>query len=383
MSILKGAFPPPPEVVPSFDDPVNRISGCITLDTVFLTLISIALTMRLYTRWFIMRASLGLDDSYTLGLGRRRWDIPFASLPEILTLFNIDFYLYIICIVLIKLSILLFYNRIFSSRTTLRYLITFGIVIMTLASIPIIVLSHLTYKPVQHITDLDAPEPEVSLAVPSWYSGILSLATDIYVLVLPMPSVWKLRVPLRHKFRAITIFSLGGLACTASLIRLIETSVMINGDLSWDLAPLGIWAGVEINIGLLCSCLPLFSAFIHHHWTKWKSMWDKLLSKRHSNPSVEGSLVQNTCAWPGQGHSSSEIRDGMHANHELRDMRNLAKAHIPGREPCSARSSPGDLERGTSQYSATRETPVRSLSRTYETMAARDFYVIGPEVEYF
>lgn len=57
-----GALPPPPGVEPNFDNPVDQMAQNIALHTVLLTLSTICVAIRTYTRVRIMASSLGADD---------------------------------------------------------------------------------------------------------------------------------------------------------------------------------------------------------------------------------------------------------------------------------------------------------------------------------
>lgn len=56
-----GALPPPPGVIPNLVDPYSRASTVIIVNAVFLTIGTLFLVMRIYTRAFLSRA-LGADD---------------------------------------------------------------------------------------------------------------------------------------------------------------------------------------------------------------------------------------------------------------------------------------------------------------------------------
>lgn len=56
---------PPPGVEPNFVDPPNQIRENIALHTVCLTLATLGIALRLYTRVLVLRTSLGIDDCKT------------------------------------------------------------------------------------------------------------------------------------------------------------------------------------------------------------------------------------------------------------------------------------------------------------------------------
>ena len=57
-----GALPPPPGVEPNFEDPPSQLHGNIALHASFLSVATIVVAMRLFTRLRILRMKLGIDD---------------------------------------------------------------------------------------------------------------------------------------------------------------------------------------------------------------------------------------------------------------------------------------------------------------------------------
>lgn len=57
-----GALPPPPGIEPNFVDPPSQLHGNIALHTVFLSVATLAVAMRLFTRLYMLRTRLGIDD---------------------------------------------------------------------------------------------------------------------------------------------------------------------------------------------------------------------------------------------------------------------------------------------------------------------------------
>ena len=64
-----GALPPPPGVQPNFVDPENHTKSTIALHTICLTLATLFVVIRIYTRQFI-NGKLGLDDCKYFSQGK-------------------------------------------------------------------------------------------------------------------------------------------------------------------------------------------------------------------------------------------------------------------------------------------------------------------------
>ena len=66
-TMIIGALPPPPGVVPNFVDPVNHMKNAIALHTIMLSAVTLCISIRVYARYHIQK-ELGLDDCKSLYL---------------------------------------------------------------------------------------------------------------------------------------------------------------------------------------------------------------------------------------------------------------------------------------------------------------------------
>lgn len=81
--------------------------------------------------------------------------------------------------------------------------------------------------------------------------------TDIAVAVLPLPVIKTLNLPKAQKLALTFVFCLGGITCVVSLMRLQSLyAVSVSEDISWDNPMAALWSNLEVNIGIICSCLP-------------------------------------------------------------------------------------------------------------------------------
>jgi hypothetical protein len=81
--------------------------------------------------------------------------------------------------------------------------------------------------------------------------------TDIAVAVLPLPVIKTLNLPRAQKLALTFVFCLGGITCVVSLMRLQSLyAVSVSEDISWDNPMAALWSNLEVNIGIICSCLP-------------------------------------------------------------------------------------------------------------------------------
>lgn len=87
--------------------------------------------------------------------------------------------------------------------------------------------------------------------------------TDILILILPLPCIWSLQMPVRHRLAVCGIFLTGALtvgAGTAKLVAfrwIIEQTNGDNLDITFIETPLIYWPMVESSLGIIGACLPL------------------------------------------------------------------------------------------------------------------------------
>ncbi|RYC56704.1 hypothetical protein CHU98_g9511 [Xylaria longipes] len=274
-----GALPPPPGIEPNFIDPPSQRDRNIALHTVLLSLVTILLVVRLYTRVWITRMAFGVEDSYTRGIGRHIWDTPAPWLPEALMYFTIGSWIYLILTMTIKLTFLFFYRRLFSAHTKSRYFIDGAIIFVTLLNISLFFATIFICTPIQREWNPTIPGHCIDPVILPYFSGISSFLTDIYVLVMPIILLWRLNMRMQQKLKVASIFALGILACVSSLVRLIETpSLRTSYDTTWTISNIIVWAALEVNVGILCSCFITLPAFLDRHLPRSSRFFSRLFS---------------------------------------------------------------------------------------------------------
>lgn len=119
--------------------------------------------------------------------------------------------LYSPTILMAKLSLLFLYLRIFRPNVRLRYFIYFGIVFNILFYTSATVAFFIIYMPREGeslFTLLYRPRMRVGITV-AIVQGAVNVASDLYILCLPIPGVWQLQAPLSKKIGISAIFLTG------------------------------------------------------------------------------------------------------------------------------------------------------------------------------
>ena len=109
-----------------------------------------------------------------------------------------------------KLSIFLLYLQVYRPNRTLTYLIYFGIVFVSLfytaAMITFAVRNFSKHGQSLLASGLFDKANRIPLGV---MQGAVNVATDFYILSIPIPGVWRLQIPIRRKIGICSMFTTG------------------------------------------------------------------------------------------------------------------------------------------------------------------------------
>ena len=120
-------------------------------------------------------------------------------------------------IAVIKISTLLLYARIFHGQTFQYVLWAVGLFISTYSAVFMIVML-LQCSPLSKFWDhsLNGKCFDFDIAKVWMVMGSLNVLTDLLLLILPLPSLWRLQMRRRTKVQVAGIFSIGSLSVTRS-----------------------------------------------------------------------------------------------------------------------------------------------------------------------
>ncbi|KAL0780158.1 hypothetical protein CaCOL14_004642 [Colletotrichum acutatum] len=88
---------------------------------------------------------------------------------------------------------------------------------------------------------------------------ITTVLTDFAVYVLPMPTLFRLRLPMMQRLILIILFSLGTVVVVAGIMRTYWAHFVEREtyDVTWDGFELWIWTALEANLAVVCGCVPV------------------------------------------------------------------------------------------------------------------------------
>lgn len=87
---------------------------------------------------------------------------------------------------------------------------------------------------------------------------------DFVLVIMPLPYVWRLHTSLYQRLILASMFALGLFICIVSIVRLTMVMAIESSDnnVTYNLRDFMLWSTVEVNIGLVCACLPSMRQFL-------------------------------------------------------------------------------------------------------------------------
>ncbi|KAJ0109377.1 hypothetical protein J7T55_000302 [Diaporthe amygdali] len=143
--------------------------------------------------------------------------------------------------------------------------------------------------------------------------GVVGTVTDFYIITIPLTAISGLNMSLARKIGVSTLFATGLLACSFSAAGLASrldnyrtTLVRKYPDPFWTSMPAYGLAIAEINLGIVCACVPaafpIFKGLAEKSSTRWDS-WRNYRSRSRtpSKPPQDNSKSTSNVSEPHQG----------------------------------------------------------------------------------
>ncbi|KAJ5263387.1 hypothetical protein N7478_010992 [Penicillium angulare] len=310
MAGVEAIFGPPPDGIDLNQNKTPQ-DNAIVVAIFVLTVFTVAL--RFFTQIRVQKTSLQPSDFLILsslfpliglllltilagnyGLGKHVW---VGTLDDVVTMNKILFayiYVYFILMVLIKCSILMFYRRTLCIGTTVW--VCLGICLSW--AIGCAIAFSVSCLPPSYFWEQyqDSTGGKCVTNLYAYYLGnaAANVFTDIMILFVPLPTIWRLQMRTSQKVFVSSIFLLGGFVCVASIMRIYYMSFLNSDvDVNWIMSDVYVWSTVEPSIGIICACLPTFKPLLR--WT-FKALRLSLLSS-----SSKSGYTLNRLSRPDEG----------------------------------------------------------------------------------
>ncbi|KAH7109827.1 hypothetical protein B0J11DRAFT_233625 [Dendryphion nanum] len=192
-----------------------------------------------------------------------------SKIPKALQILVAVQCLYATSLCLIKVSICLFYNRIFAFR---NFQITSWVAIALVIcwAIGAILYAFLSCRPFHYTWDptMIGGSCVKNKVIPYVIIGALDVVIDIFILVLPLPLLCRLRISMTDKVALIGIFGVGVCTMVISILRVHAHVNILFDDITYTGAPALLYSFLEPAIGISVACAPLTRPVFHRNALK-------------------------------------------------------------------------------------------------------------------
>ncbi|GAB1316970.1 Rhodopsin domain-containing protein [Madurella fahalii] len=247
-----------------------------------------AVVLRMFTRLMKTGPGLAIDDyvivfaavmgvgtavccliSVRWGGGKHLWVVTVDEFTKLYQTTYAFVIVYITCISATKISILLFYRRIFGTNAV--WYIVFALTCAHWAEVTITWLAGC--RPISYYwrqyTDPTATGTCIDAPLFYFCNGVIGLVIDVAILLVPTPTIWNLRLPTTKKVFIGGILLLGGFVCIASAVRIVMMDQLVKSpDFTWAMSKVFVWSCCEPFIGIVCACLPTYAPLVRRLWRR-------------------------------------------------------------------------------------------------------------------
>lgn len=236
--------------------------------------------------WWILAAwicsvgfSIAICVAVSDGLGKHNTDIPYAEKDNLRRAQYTFSILYNPCLMLTKTSIIVFYLSVMSEDVdpVFKWCNWITLALTNITGTALTFLNIFQCRPISAGYEYPGPPNPKCTDIVTLYlsSAPVNIITDLALLLLPMPILTGLRLPKKQKIILIVTFSAGAFVAVVDVIRIAylqeaaisRLSVKTDGgtatgrivestDFTWYASLSFMWSAIEVNIGLICACVP-------------------------------------------------------------------------------------------------------------------------------
>ncbi|KAJ6787530.1 hypothetical protein PWT90_02785 [Aphanocladium album] len=283
-----GVAPPPPGVVPNLEHPqdgyqsllIGWLATSIALSTFFFFI-------RVYGKVFVMKSVLREDipsvsaaarlydgpltnsvaTGVKYGQGHHAWEVSPEDNSNMRKWLYAGTVVYCPASYFTKVTLLLIIARIFAVKPFVARGIYIFMALLFIAYFPIQMVKILVCNPIKAYWDTSV-KGTCRNQTQLFYADIsLAMITDLFILILPIPLTWNLEAPRSMKIKVMLLLGAGGIATAVTTYRqVLAVHFMHTTDPTADFAVIIVTVLLELSIGLVCSCLPVFNMLAE----RWK-----------------------------------------------------------------------------------------------------------------
>jgi hypothetical protein len=100
----------------------------------------------------------------------------------------------------------------------------------------------------------------------SFFLGACNIVGDLYIIILPLPMIWRLHMTLEKKLGVMAIFFTGVFVLIASAVSMFyRFRLSYGGDTNWFEGSLVCATVSELCVAIIAGCMPSLSSLFKHY----------------------------------------------------------------------------------------------------------------------
>ncbi|EKV19582.1 Glucose/galactose transporter, putative [Penicillium digitatum PHI26] len=174
----------------------------------------------------------------------------------------------------VKTSILVFFLTLTRNQKVFRCANYVTLFVVNAAGFALTMVNVFQCRPIGAIFVSDVPANANCTDIVTLYlsSSPVNIITDLTILLLPMPLLTQMRLPFKQKIILVITFSFGFFVAVVDVVRIaflqqaaISRSLEVKSihiqnvggvDFSWYASLSFMWSVVEVNLSIICGCVP-------------------------------------------------------------------------------------------------------------------------------
>ncbi|KAG8356337.1 hypothetical protein FVEN_g5656 [Fusarium venenatum] len=194
-----------------------------------------------------------------VGLGKDIWNVEPDDITDFLYLFYWDSLLYLGVLPVTKISILIFYLKVFPGRMIrMTCYIFIGLNVAYFIAFELVSIFQCT--PIEgawRAWDKEFPAKCNDINMQGWMAAIINIFLDVGTMVIPLKELYRLSMSTKKKIQLMSMFSIGIFVTVVSAVRLQSlASYATTDNVTQDYVEIGYWSTIEVPVGIICACMP-------------------------------------------------------------------------------------------------------------------------------
>ncbi|KAF6814954.1 integral membrane protein [Colletotrichum sojae] len=250
----------------------DKVAQTASVTIMLMTFITLTVVMRTFVRSVLLR-SVGWDDTLVIiswmlamalcgailamtdvGLGSHFQDVSKSDFAQFLKLQVVTQLTYIWAFVTVKMSFAVLYLRLLPDQVYQR-INKFLLALLLAEGIEETAVVIFRCTPIERAWTPSKPGTCLDLTIFYYSAFVIKLLTDLVLFIQPIPTIWKLQLPIAKRCGVIFMLSLGLLVCVISVIRVSYINAF-DRDVTFLVADPLLWSEVEVCALIICSGVP-------------------------------------------------------------------------------------------------------------------------------